>query len=183
MAHTAAVCCIDADADDKGAVGLMAVTNRYLVQRADPRLECCDQHRTGQIRSRHQVQDLRSEPLYEAQLLGRVLRWPDHDRRAQPLRCRGSCSRNHRSHPCRDDLHPGRHPRRCDQPEARHPGLRPSGKRHHPCLQQGCRLRCAPHACDHGHRHQGQVRCQVRRSVHRQPEGLLQVLLREHCNR
>ena len=51
-------------------------------KRTDPRLECSGQHRSGQVCSRHQVQDLRCEPLHEAQLLGRVLRWPNHDRRA-----------------------------------------------------------------------------------------------------
>ena len=59
------------------------------------------------------------------------------------------------------------------------PSKTPSADRH----SVGCCLRCPVHSFGHGHRHQECLRRQVRRSVRRQPQGLLQVLLREHRHR
>ena len=117
---------------------------------------------------------------YATQLLGRVLRRSDHDHSSDPLRRCRSCGCDHRPLQLRDDLHPRRDPCRRDQPEAHHPGFRASEQRYHPCLQQGCSLLRSVHPGGYGHRHQECLRQQVRRSQCRQPEGLLQVLLRKH---
>ena len=99
-------------------------------QRTDPRVERTGEHAEGKVRSRHVKQDLRGEPLFEAELLDSQGRWRSSHYSAGTYRCR--CTLRGRPVADRSQLpFPTARPSGCEgRPPTGHYGVRSA--------EQGC---------------------------------------------
>lgn len=118
-------------------------------------LECPRRHPEGKERARNFFQDFRGEPLFEAELLDREMRWSRTQCSSYPRR--GGSSVRSGPLPHRRQLHlpAARSTGRDRRPQARHYGIRSAEQRCHKGLLEGCDDWLSTNYRGRGHQHQG----------------------------